>query len=408
MAWRDRLRKASFRDVPFEIEEDGGKGGRRLQTHEFPQRDKPFTEDLGRAKREFTVRAFVIGADYMEKRDALLAALEAEGAGTLVHPWLGSMQVNAGEYSFSHSLSKGGMCEFTISFVESGELTFPTAAVSPGAQSLLAADAVMDVAAADFLGDFNVAGFPAFVAEGARADLGSMLDRAGAALGGLQQVLANPLDSLLSTFELSNALDLPSSLVAGVRGLFDRAGAVLQVGQSISATIGGAGVHARNRNAVLALAGLGRTFGESVGPVNAPTPSTQQRQVNAAALATLMQRATLVQAAGMASSMVLPVHDDALRVREAVTSALDQASMNASDEAYQALQTLRSRVHADVTARLAGAARLVSYTPRDVLPAVVFAYDRYEDVDREQEIVERNRIRHPGFVPANPLWLLAT
>jgi prophage DNA circulation protein len=64
-------------------------------------------------------------------------------------------------------------------------------------------------------------------------------------------------------------------------------------------------------------------------------------------------------------------------------------------------------VHADLTSRLAGTARLESYAPRDNVPALVVAYDHYEDIDREQEIVERNAIRHPGFVPVRPLRLLS-
>lgn len=406
MAWRERLRNATFRGVPFEVESDNGKFGRRLQTHEFPQRDKPQTEDLGRATREFSVTAFVIGADYMERRDALLTALEEEGPGTLVHPWLGSMQVNVGPVNLSHSLTNGGMCEFTITFVEAGELTFPTASVSPGGQSLAAADDVMAVAESDFLEAFDVDGFPAFVTDGALSDLNGFVDLASSSLGGLSQVLANPLGSLLDAFEAPASIGIPAALVSGVRGLFDRAGSVLQALAADVAVFGGGGVHTRNRNAVLALTGLSTTLGASIGESTASTPSTYQRQVNAGAIATLLQRAALVQAAGMASSMPLPVYDDAVQLRDAVTAALDLASVTASDEAYQAMQTLRARVHSDLTARTAGAARLVQYTPTQVLPALVIAHDRYEDVDREQEIVEGNGIRHPGFVPAIPLRLL--
>lgn len=46
MTWKDRLQDASFRGVPFKVEEESAGTGRRVETHEYPNRDKPYTEDL--------------------------------------------------------------------------------------------------------------------------------------------------------------------------------------------------------------------------------------------------------------------------------------------------------------------------------------------------------------------------
>ncbi|HHG0355951.1 TPA: DNA circularization N-terminal domain-containing protein, partial [Escherichia coli] len=48
MTWKDRLQGASFRGVPFKVEEESAGTGRRVETHEYPNRDKPYTEDLGK------------------------------------------------------------------------------------------------------------------------------------------------------------------------------------------------------------------------------------------------------------------------------------------------------------------------------------------------------------------------
>ncbi|NAH43850.1 DNA circularization protein, partial [Escherichia coli] len=48
MTWKDRLQDASFRGVPFKVEEESMGTGRRVETHEYPNRDKPYTEDLGK------------------------------------------------------------------------------------------------------------------------------------------------------------------------------------------------------------------------------------------------------------------------------------------------------------------------------------------------------------------------
>ncbi|WP_431355959.1 DNA circularization N-terminal domain-containing protein, partial [Algimonas porphyrae] len=51
MSWRDQLEKASFRGVPFHVSRSGGEVGRRVQLTEYPLRDRPYAEDLGRKAR---------------------------------------------------------------------------------------------------------------------------------------------------------------------------------------------------------------------------------------------------------------------------------------------------------------------------------------------------------------------
>lgn len=58
------LRPASWRGVPFQVDSTDMGAGRRTQLHEYPQRDKPWVEDLGRAAREVAFDGFVTGADY--------------------------------------------------------------------------------------------------------------------------------------------------------------------------------------------------------------------------------------------------------------------------------------------------------------------------------------------------------
>lgn len=41
--WREKLLEASFRGVPFKVEEESAGTGRRVETHEYPNRDKPYT-----------------------------------------------------------------------------------------------------------------------------------------------------------------------------------------------------------------------------------------------------------------------------------------------------------------------------------------------------------------------------
>lgn len=101
--WRDRKQGASFRGVPFLVDTDSVPVGRRTQLHEFPQRDQPFVEDLGRRTRHYKFTGFVAGDDCLAQRDRLLTALDKAGSGELVHPWFGRLTVTAGECEVSHA-----------------------------------------------------------------------------------------------------------------------------------------------------------------------------------------------------------------------------------------------------------------------------------------------------------------
>jgi prophage DNA circulation protein len=47
-AWAANLQPASWRGVPFAVEVDTYRGGRRIALHEYPYRDDPWLEDTGR------------------------------------------------------------------------------------------------------------------------------------------------------------------------------------------------------------------------------------------------------------------------------------------------------------------------------------------------------------------------
>ena len=118
--WRDRLRPASFRGVQFHVEVGARSGGRRLAPHEYPKRDDPYTEDMGRRGRAFSVTGYLIGSDFARGRDSLIRALEQEGPGQLVLPTGMSMRVMCGTYNSAERRERGGYVEIDMQFFEAG------------------------------------------------------------------------------------------------------------------------------------------------------------------------------------------------------------------------------------------------------------------------------------------------
>lgn len=145
--------------VEFGVTDAEGEGGRRTVTHEFPQRDLPYVEDMGLATAKFTIQAFVLGSDYMDRRDKLKAALEKPGGGTLVHPWLGELQVaQGGPYKLRETAQDGGMAVFTLQFVRSDAPSNPTGTVNSSRSAKLFGSAAGSQACSSFDRAFTIAG----------------------------------------------------------------------------------------------------------------------------------------------------------------------------------------------------------------------------------------------------------
>ena len=184
MSYRESLRPASFRGVPFEVENSKLTGGRRIVVHEFAQRDRPYVEDLGLAPRKFPLVAFVLEPNYLEKRDRLLAALEQGGPGTLIHPFYGAIEVAVESWSAEEGTKNGGMAELTIQFVLAGELEFPTQNADTNAQAANLGQAAREQIATDFSERFSLVGQPDFVRESAKSEFQRSLDAMRTTIGG--------------------------------------------------------------------------------------------------------------------------------------------------------------------------------------------------------------------------------
>lgn len=130
--WRDRYGEASFRGAIFHVEMQGRDSGRRNVVHEYPKRDQPYAEDMGRRARTFSVAGYLIGPNYLDDKDFLQNALEEEGPGTLKLPMADDQQVSVLRYTIQESRDKGGYCTIDMMFVEAGVPGFTFSATVPG------------------------------------------------------------------------------------------------------------------------------------------------------------------------------------------------------------------------------------------------------------------------------------
>jgi prophage DNA circulation protein len=372
-----------------------------VEVHEYPQRDTPWAEDLGRAARNISFDGFVVGSDYVAQANRLIAALEEEGAGALVHPWFGDMEValrDPARVTFSNQL---GMARISMSFVEAGELSFPLAGTATPSASRMAASTLEQVAVADFSQQFTVDGYQDFVASDAASGLSAAV----------MAVTSGTVPGMQAFAYASNGVAMTRDVLSLVRSPLALASTVVAY-LGVSSYVGSVDSFVRAGKGWVSLAQSLVRLAQKSGlvPPSLPTvytPSRQQAYVNAQATNALFRQVLLAQAVGASSVARTGVYDDAVGLRSSLTAALDTEALTASDSAYTALQVARTAVWRDLTERSRDGARLATRTPYDTVPAVVLAYDYYEDASRDAEICTRNAaVRHPGFVPPVPLKVL--
>ena len=409
MTWRDQVRAtiASFRGVPFSTVDVEGRFGRRVVVHEFPARDKPFVEDLGRASRTFTVEAYVIGEDYLQRRDALIDAIEQPGSGELIHPRYGTLQVHVdGMACVKESPRDGGKAHFSIVFVEAGDNVFPTVLPNTVTQVDDAANA-LELAAAEALAiDYAVAGPSVLAEDGLTA-------------------LQRDLDAILATVRRTTSIDGAGDLVRTVGGIATDLAALIRTPVVLAQRV--RGLYEQFTLAVTrpltAFADFKALFLSNGRPsaavLSVALPgSTRARLLSNEAARTDFQRRTALSNAARSLAVGLQstsAHEPtvataakAVQMRDSLLSLIDQEleTVDAPAEVTSALGQLRAAVTRDVAARAEQLRQVTTFTPLAVVPSLLIAHRIYQDAGRADELEARNGVRHPAFVPARALEVL--
>ena len=422
---------ASFRGVSFWVESSDLSVGRRTVTHQYPQRDEPFTEDLGRAAREYRFSAFVLGDDYIEQAKKLREALEKPGAATLVHPEFGEIQVVAqpgASMSFSQSMRR---VNFSLAFVEAGLNAFPTPEGASQQASRAAADKVSEAAADSFEESLTLDDIEDFVQDALNGDLLDALDIIS------NSEIAKVLDFADRVSDLAN--DAISLVRGGPKAFATKLMGALGLSR-LATTVAG---WQRVGKSLCALADDLR--GDDDEPVYSTVKprSAEVIESNRKAVYSLCRQAVLVQAVGVstligtdvdstvASSSILPdegeavvdadsgttevgtvtssgsfsssptiSYDEMLEARERIVGRLEEEMLDVEDDrVFMALREAATAVSKDLSSRAEEQARLYDYDAGAVLPSCVTAMELYGDATRAQEIVVRNGVTNPLFCP---------
>lgn len=402
-----KLRKASFNGVSFEVTASNIIFGRRTVTHEYPQHDEPYTEDLGRSARTFDVTGFLVGETYIAQTKRLLNALETSSKnnepGKLVHPWLGTLSVYlSSQPKIDWNLEKG-ITNITLSFVEAGNLNNPSIAESWGNKLRSAVDSFIDDSLDAFsLSMSDIENYTKFIDEIAN---GSFKD----ILGSLQD------SNLARLFDLGDSLEslantATQALSVGAKDFGKDIASALGLGSYINSV----------RNWRESAKALIDAIKNPVFTHHANTPNTVSKANQT--VTTFTRQVMLVNLAGAVSVIgtSLDTQDtqendftvkEDIEVRDLRNETLNlliQEQLNLeTDESflYNDIDDLIIDVYHYLTESVLEDNQLIDFTPKTSSPVLTLAYDKYADALRVDEIVRRNNIINPLFTPVKALKL---
>ena len=396
------LRPASFRGIRIAVESDDTSFGRRIVTSEFPGSDDATHEDLGKAVRKFNVKLVVLGRDYLAKAKALEAALEAPGPASFIHPHYGELTVVVHNATRSHSSNAIGEVQFTVSMERYGLPQYPTSAGNTATGLLSAAQGGFASVLTDFASHFVVVGVPDFIGADATLRNQSFIDGLKNILGSSGIAQAFPILNVFSSDFAQAAIGIYEALMAAVA-------------PKRKPVIGAAST-AITPSAPRMVRSLMSAADQRLTDDNAVTSTSMSVRVqNAQSLDFLHRLSSLSAGVGSVRHVSFESREDALAIRDGLSDRLgnlrDELGAAGWDRSWQSAADLQAALNRDISERIGRLPRTVHIRPASVRSSLALANRLYGDqpealMQRAGDIVRRNAIRHPGFVPAEAMEVL--
>ncbi|MCA3349659.1 MAG: DNA circularization N-terminal domain-containing protein [Roseomonas sp.] len=398
------LRPGALRGLLFYVQTSEDTSARRWVTHEFPGRDEAWHEDLGQKTRSFSIEGLLVGPDVvLQSRAFARAAADPEPA-TLLHPWLGAMRVVVLDCRISHDVNQARVARVSLRVEKAGTKPAPVLGIDSLGEVLDEADRLLTAAQSIYAEYRFMRAAADFIVQSFKA---SVLGIAGAIEGALSNAgLVGGAAGSVSALSTMNDAAIVSDTAVPL--------AVASAARDVSALAGGRAALTRGADAAPqgAFAALDALNAQELvkAPIGAATTPARAQLVAAnEGLAVLAAAIFAGEFARAAAAVPWASRDEAMAARDKVSDALaaaaDRVAAAGWDAVWQRLVALRAASAADLAERAAPLPRIKRLELPGVMPATLIAYrldgDSLSDVfGRGAALSARNRLRHPGFVPA--------
>lgn len=394
--------KASFRGVEFHVDEHETTGGRRVQNHEYPNRDENYAEDLGKVTPTFSFTAFLIGTKYKEQLDALIKACNTQGSGKLVHPNYGTKNVLCTNIAPKISSKQGGMATVELTFINAGSKAVPVTSIDLGGLLSSAANALTSSASLSFINNWVLSNGVAGLIE---------------LINGIAEAAKSAIDNISAG--IGYAEGMTSDIMTTTNRLVDVASKILQMKTKAKTLLSTPDEIASNicvvYNAISSLSGKNsQSFKTVQNLAKQSNKSERASTANADAIAEkrcmqqmeqLTKQIIVAEEANTILQIEFENSEEANSVLESFLADAEEIELfediEPTTEVMTAIRDLRENVIQYMNELVIKLPQTRTITLAEETPSLVLAYDLYEDLDRADEIEKKNKIPFPAFCPAN-------
>lgn len=391
MPWTDNYLQASYKNIDFHVPSHNLQGGRRVKIWEYPFQNTPYVQSLGNKAKRFSIDGYIIGEDYMNRRNLLIRELDKDENGKLVHPYYGEIIVQVTDYNFREIWQEGRIVRFTLQCVQSGELSFPITkidALSNTANIKVSAYQAMIEAFEEI---YEIANKPHSVASNTLKIIDKSLD-----VIELSKTVVSAVSDFKKTLE--SARDRVQSIAYDAIVLSTTISELIQFGTNFTdefpVTVENSEQNFNNMRTIM-------DFTPDLIIDNTET-SPEVTFINMTQLSASISACTLL------TIMQFDSYESAIEFRDIAINKLDSfLETIQNDDLYNILYELRKEVIQDIENRAEQLPRLNEISLPESIPALVLSHNLYQTIDNEDDLIKRNSIINPAFMPAiKPLEVL--
>lgn len=412
IAWLKQLRRASWRNVPFQVDTVDISAGQNTVLREYPFQDLPTVFSMGTAAEEIKFSAYVIGDDYLDQLAKLRDVLK--GDGVLIHPTQGSIRCYFhGKYTIKEApASQGGIARLDLTFIRAEERRYPVAKENSTDKMLDDAANAKKSLLDRFNENFDLSELTGWslddIKDGMRGALDTVWDVVSIPSAGMsyfnnlvRQFITNPTNEIFSiagvvSNMVQSVMRIPESLSSNqalsmfknIRSLWSKppspktASSYQTSGVTISSSAG------QKLDKALTLPDT---------PYQTPT---RQKQVKAMeSLKDLFEGMATISAVEAIAQVELDNYDQVTALRQDFNQQFTQLLRRGVAD-HDVLLKLHTSVLNDLRERSKDLARVMTYTPATYQPVIYISYRLFGTIKYADEIMAMNpHIRNPLLVP---------
>lgn len=370
---------ASFRGVPFFIDEGEFKTGRRGPKFSFPGSDIPHLQDIGRKIRTFSVTGWVIGKDCLTKRNDLIKAAETAGSGILMHPFYGKLEVKCDDFSAKDSGKELFKTSITFEFTEVGSKLPVQKTIDTQVQVLNKVDEAYNTLNESFLKIYSVSRLPARKAN----EILKVVNLGVTAMSNSKRTLSNIAEF---AFQVSSIINGINSIFKDAKSLADSMIYIASFGVVDDSVYDNVQPDVKQQfNDIL--------------PVTLFSNSNVSGSEEITAFSNLIKASAIISSVGLASKIPFDSKDEAIRYRDSLFLNLDDflLTQTLGDNVYESIAELRAFLSEDINVRSATLSRLTTIVTGSTLPMLVISNMLYGSIEQEESLLIRNNVEHPLF-----------